>query len=129
MTEEPERIWIDDERPIGGELHVFTDPPVKGAEEFVVEYIRADLAEAIVRAWQPIETAPKDGAVFLATHNRSPDNAFCEPYLVCWATPRRRNTDGYTVNNGEPWWLKPCRNWMAPTPTHWMPLPATLTQN
>ena len=50
MSEEPERIWIDDERPIGGELHVFTDPPVKGTEEFVVGYIRADLAEAIVRA-------------------------------------------------------------------------------
>jgi len=50
MTDEPERIWIDDERPIGGELHVFTDPPVKGVEELVVGYIRADLAEAIVRA-------------------------------------------------------------------------------
>jgi hypothetical protein len=46
MSKEPERIWIDDERPIGGKLHVFTDPPVKGAEEFVVGYIRADLAEA-----------------------------------------------------------------------------------
>jgi hypothetical protein len=50
MTDEPERIWIDDERPIGGELHVFTDPPVKGVEQLVVGYIRADLAEAIVRA-------------------------------------------------------------------------------
>ena len=47
MIEEPERIWIDDERPIGGELHVFTDPPVKGVEQLVVGYIRADLAEAI----------------------------------------------------------------------------------
>jgi hypothetical protein len=53
MTDEPERIWIDDERPIGGELHVFTDPPVKGVEQLVVGYIRADLAEAIVRAaWE-----------------------------------------------------------------------------
>jgi hypothetical protein len=50
MTDEPERIWVDDERPIGGELHVFTDPPVTGVEQLVVGYIRADLAEAIVRA-------------------------------------------------------------------------------
>lgn len=46
----PERIWVDDERSIGGELNVFTDPPVKEAENFVVKYIRSDLSKADVKA-------------------------------------------------------------------------------
>ena len=50
MTDAPKRIWIDDERPIGGELHVFPNPPAIGAEDFVIAYHRADLSANLVRA-------------------------------------------------------------------------------
>jgi hypothetical protein len=50
MTQAQKRIWTDDERPIGGDLHVFTNPPAIGAEDFVIEYHRADLSADLVRA-------------------------------------------------------------------------------
>jgi hypothetical protein len=82
MTDEPERIWIDDERPIGGELHVFTDPPVTGAEQFVVGYIRADLAEAIVRAaWERVALELDAEAKTYGEHGYS----FSKVALICEA--------------------------------------------
>ena len=47
MTDAPERIWVDDRRSTGGRIHICAEK-VKGWDD--VEYIRADLAEAIVAA-------------------------------------------------------------------------------
>jgi hypothetical protein len=67
MANEPERIWIDDERPIGGEVHMFTDPPAKGTEAFVVGYVRADVAEAMARA--AVEAALREAAKEVEVHD------------------------------------------------------------
>ena len=46
MTDSPERIWIDDERPIGGGCHVYNEW-TGGVERYCVEYVRADLYEEL----------------------------------------------------------------------------------
>ena len=45
MSDTPERIWVDDERPEGGGVHVWADLS-EHARQWAVEYIRADLVEA-----------------------------------------------------------------------------------
>jgi len=48
MSEAPERIWIDDERKIGGVCHVFCeDDP---AHEYADEYTRTDLVQSQIDA-------------------------------------------------------------------------------
>jgi len=42
MSDEPERIWIDDEWSDGGECHVYSEATA-GVIKWAVEYIRADL--------------------------------------------------------------------------------------
>ena len=46
--EAPERIWIDDERPIGGICHVYNEA-TEGVLKYATEYIRADLARPKVK--------------------------------------------------------------------------------
>jgi hypothetical protein len=70
--------------------------------------------------WQPIETAPKDGTGFLATHTRGKS---VEPYVCSWGVCLRRE-DGYIAHGGREWWRSFRGTHLAPTPTHWMPLPA-----
>lgn len=41
----PDRIWIEDERPEGGQCHVH-NVPSEGVLLYGVEYVRADLARA-----------------------------------------------------------------------------------
>lgn len=41
----PERIWIEDERHIGGSVNVSYEPP-SFIDEFVTVYVRADLYDA-----------------------------------------------------------------------------------
>lgn len=48
MTDQ-ERIWIDDERKIGGSVHVY-DTPDEGVLKYCTEYVRADLSNARMRA-------------------------------------------------------------------------------
>ena len=48
----PERIWIDNERPYGGECHLFTEADVDPGiplSDYGVEYIRADRIEQLER--------------------------------------------------------------------------------
>ena len=56
MTEAFDRVWLTMDGYVVGE-------PSPSDKFERTEYIRADLAAP---AWQPIETAPKDGARFLA---------------------------------------------------------------
>lgn len=46
MSDAVERIWIDDERPIGGELHVFTSG-LPSVVEYCTEYVHADRLKAL----------------------------------------------------------------------------------
>jgi hypothetical protein len=48
----PERIWVGDERPVGGTIHVWNEL-AENARRYATEYIRADLVPdpaALVRA-------------------------------------------------------------------------------
>jgi hypothetical protein len=47
MTEAPERIWIEDERPEGGSCHVYDDP-TPGVLKYAVEYIRKDVVQDLI---------------------------------------------------------------------------------
>ena len=69
--------------------------------------------------WQPIETAPRDGTEFLATHTRL---KFVRPYICSWGRCKLQ-PDGYVANSGKEWWRAYGQTKLAPRPTHWMPLP------
>ena len=45
MSDTPERIWVDDERPEGGEVHVWADL-CEQSRQWAVEYIRANVHAA-----------------------------------------------------------------------------------
>ena len=45
MSEAPERIWIEDERPDGGSCHVY-NAPTPGVLKYAVEDDRADTLQA-----------------------------------------------------------------------------------
>lgn len=47
MSDAPERIWVDDERPLGGICHVYSELDVN-ARKWVIEYVRADIVDALV---------------------------------------------------------------------------------
>ena len=47
QREDVERIWVDDERPIGGTVHVWDDLSEEACK-YAVEYVRADLYAALL---------------------------------------------------------------------------------
>lgn len=67
-----------------------------------------------VVAWQPIETAPKDGTSILVAHELA-------VFSACW------EKDGRETNTGQPGWIDGVMNrseeYVVYEPTHWMPLP------
>jgi hypothetical protein len=65
MADAPERIWVDDERPIGGQVHVWDEMPDDG-KEYCTEYVRADLTPSWHRIDDPDNPPPKDGTKILA---------------------------------------------------------------
>lgn len=58
--------------------------------------------------WQPIETAPKDGKLFLGV---SCGNGWTSYNIVMWDWHKNRKTGNFKGPRGV---------W---TPTHWMPVP------
>jgi len=76
-------------------------------------------------AWQPIETAPKDGTQIMLTNGKDVAQGWWEhqePYIR-----EQRDTEGHYIDqqehDGFDGWLD-CEGGMQPDPTHWMPLPA-----
>lgn len=70
--------------------------------------------------WQPIETVPKDGTVFLAT--RIHNEGAMWPRLMKYGVTSGPD-DNYTWNRGSPWFVSADGRHLAPHPSHWMPLP------
>lgn len=82
---------------------------------------RAALLAADAAAWQPIESAPKDGTVInvLLPHDISDSDR----EFYCY--PQSRVSFGWAWGNGK---FRPCAGISVPVfiePTHWMPLPMT----
>lgn len=61
MREGPERIWIEDERPFGGDCHV-CDEPSEAVEQYSVAYVRADIHQAALTHVEAAERE-RDAAV------------------------------------------------------------------
>lgn len=66
--------------------------------------------------WQPIETAPRDGTIFIGA-DLSPDRELVE-WRMKWGVAGRPE-DNYLCNGGEPWWIDESERHLVPTPTHW----------
>lgn len=67
MSEAPERIWIDDERPIGGKMHVFTET-FETDMPGCIEYIRKDLTRPKVKPLEWEDYPVVDGPVLAVAH-------------------------------------------------------------
>lgn len=73
--------------------------------------------EVVVNKWQPIETAPRDGTVFVAVNARG-DKWPPNPYMLCFSTAEAEGIT-YTAEAG---WKQVGHDWPS-YPTHWQPLP------
>lgn len=97
-------------KPAGGPFkHMLVNPDGPTAAD-EIERLQAIIARLTnpaepSEAWQPIETAPRDGTRFLATEDGR------DHYALAW------NSDGY--------WESYCGQHVTqtPEPTHWQPLP------
>jgi hypothetical protein len=89
------RYWVSEERltAIYTAMHAASPNP--------------EASEIMREAWQPIETAPKDGSSILAIWRwgDNPDNGAETHMVVRWCG----------------WW--DAQGFTQPEPTHWMPLP------
>jgi hypothetical protein len=86
-------------------------------------HARPDTAPAGLSAgggagWQPIETAPKDGTVYLGCC-LDPMRPF-GPRRMRWGIASRAD-EGYLCNGGKPWFITEDGRHLVPRPTHWMP--------
>jgi len=68
--------------------------------------------------WQPIETAPKDGTVYIGC-SLDPKRPF-GPRRMRWGVAVRAD-EGYVCNDGKPWFINEDGRHLAPRPTHWTP--------
>lgn len=59
MTDAPERIWIEDERSEGGQIHVYERQP-SYIDDMVAEYIRADIHTALQARLAEVEELVRD---------------------------------------------------------------------
>lgn len=97
-----------------------------GAERFleavgpVIKQYRNDIQrEAREAAWQPIETAPKDGTAILVYGPELLREHTGHCMVVRWQTTEFSTVPWWTISDGKfgPYDLR------GPSPTHWMPLP------
>jgi hypothetical protein len=121
-------------------MNTLCDDEAKQAEPFNPDWSLLDATQESLRehmqmvkqaepAWQPIETAPKDGKKIIVTYaNR---NGIKRTVMACWLTEEQAaETDGDGVGLEEGWY-ECIDNWSDYTevaiyegePTHWMPLP------
>lgn len=71
--------------------------------------------------WQPIETAPKDGTVFLAYGPVGNEDAEQEYFISCWRSDYGDWEEEYKIIG---WWYHDCdMNGHRGYPSVWMPLP------
>jgi len=75
----------------------------------------AALAEYGQAEWQPIETAPRDGTIFMAINMRG-GNGFKHQFVFSDSLPEGKT---WASDAG---WRNPGRDWPVYF-THWMPLP------
>lgn len=69
--EGPERIWIEDERPFGGNCHVW-DEPSEAVEQYSVAYVRADIHQAALARAEAAEDEVerlKSDRLYVLGHN------------------------------------------------------------
>lgn len=66
-----------------------------------------------MKGWQPIETAPQDGSIFLAWREE-----WGLPNFVHWLDDKSCGLTGWIVIGG---WQRPCTE--SEAPTHWVALP------
>jgi hypothetical protein len=72
--------------------------------------------DAMREPWQAMESAPRDGAMFLAV-NMSGGNKYPNPYFLCFSGTEPGTK--WAVGAG---WKSPGRYWPV-YPTHWTPIP------
>jgi hypothetical protein len=103
-----------------GETRISTRPVANlpyNRDRFISQPLYLHPETASVReGWRPIETAPKDGSVFLAVTvmAQKPTAAMCKRYdnkFLVLSSGEKFEAPGWTQ-----WW-----------PTHWMPLPSSPT--
>ena len=83
------------------------------------EHVPGDvLTPATKGDWQPIETAPKNGTVYIG-RSLDPKRPF-GPRRMRWGVAARPD-EGYVGNDGKPWFINEDGRHLAPRPTHWTP--------
>jgi hypothetical protein len=102
------------------ELERLSQPTIKTDNTQVILNLQAELERLEVEnAWQPIESAPKDGTAILVHH---PKSGVCEGYAMkkdgVWyvmdGVNQYQNLDGT---------MRPTTTYLLSEPTHWKPLP------
>lgn len=80
-------------------------------------------------AWQPIETAPKDGTQILGwCSNYGARQTHWHFYGEC--SIAKAQFDAGKGESGNWYWEEPLNHWLSSwKPTHWMPLPAAPTSD
>ena len=68
--------------------------------------------------WQPIETAPKDGRLFLGAKNLGVGYGWAR-YICRWSEFKKSFGSQFGIPEGGIWYPLDEKN----TPSHWMPLP------
>lgn len=107
-----------DER-IADRISVLCSARSSNAHEYdlCVRAVRAALADPVIRGWRPIESAPRDGTIFLAINARGNMTGFNHRFVYSDKLPE--GSEKWAEDAG---WREVGKDWPS-YPTHWMPLP------